>query len=162
MHLQSPCLVMELTTPSSLTTPSPITVTFTMLITMISGARNGAYTSSELHYIYWAFHLLTKAADLLLRTNNLRWSNYTHTWREATWGNTLIQQLCAPASCKVSVHCTAKGHQSVTISLSLQSTVTGPRCLCESTLGQFRAAWNELEPQFRSLQHEICASGQIN
>jgi hypothetical protein len=31
--------------------PSPITITFMMLITMISGARNGAYTSSELHYI---------------------------------------------------------------------------------------------------------------
>jgi hypothetical protein len=46
--LWSPFLVIELTTPSSLTTPSPIKVTFMMLSTMTSEARNGAYTSSAL------------------------------------------------------------------------------------------------------------------
>jgi hypothetical protein len=47
-YLWSPCLVIELTTPSSLTTPSPIKVTFTIFNMMINGSRNGAYTSSEL------------------------------------------------------------------------------------------------------------------
>jgi hypothetical protein len=41
-YLWSPCLVIELTTPS------PIKVTFTIFNMMIHGARNGAYTSSEL------------------------------------------------------------------------------------------------------------------
>jgi hypothetical protein len=78
-----------------------------MLMTMIRGARNGANTSSGLKTKWARKGIICSKVDRLgLEEEEERWlcwwPNFYFTWTKATSGNTLILQLCAPVSCRVS------------------------------------------------------------